>query len=101
MVEHDHLDARCDGPAAQNLRVVHLVLIGEVRLEEIEIRAADDLVTARSSDVQHQGRVDPPEDPFLVLDPEEDVLEIVQQLKDRIHSGAERSRRRFEGRVGQ
>jgi len=59
------------------------------------------LVAARPADVQHQGRVDPPEDAFLVFDPEQDIFEVVEQLKDRIDPGAERPRRRFEARFGQ
>src|SRR6185503_1369865 len=53
------------------------------------------------SDVQHQRGVDPSEDPLLVLDPEQDIFEVVEQLKDRIDPGAERARRGFEGGVGQ
>jgi hypothetical protein len=97
---HRGVDTRRDRPAAQDLGVIHLILVGEVRLEQIEIGTADDLVAARPSDVQEQRRVHPPEDPFLVLDPEQDVLEIVEQLKNGIRAGAERPRRRFECRFG-
>ena len=51
-LEHDHLHTRRDRPAAQDLRVIHLILVGEVWLEQIEIGAADDLVAARPADVQ-------------------------------------------------
>jgi hypothetical protein len=101
VVEHDHLDARRNRPALQHLRVVHLVLVGEVRLEQIEIRAADDLIPARLADVEHEGDVDPPEGPLPVLDPEQDVFEIVEWLEDRVHARAERSRRRFQRRLSQ
>jgi len=80
----DQLDAVGDGLAAQDPLVVRAELRGQVGRQEVEVGLAEDVFAPAQPQVQEVGDVDPLVPARPVLDPEDDVLQEVEQLADRL-----------------
>lgn len=78
----DQLDPVGDGLAAQDPLVVRPELTRDVSRQQIEICLAEDVLAPAQSQAEEVRRVDPPVTAGPVLDPEDDVLEEIEQLAD-------------------